>query len=208
MNSLPFLLAAYVGFTHAFETDHLIAVSNIVTQRNNMLLSVKDGLYWGLGHTSTILVIGSIILLGRLTFLSGYFGYLEAGVGLMLLVLGVVRLRQLWERRGGVYEHETDHAHTHGLAYRVGLVHGVAGSGAMALLVMSNLSSAWGGIAYLLIFGLGSVAGMLVAAGLFSLPFSQKLTRNHHLQAALTLVSSLLCVGYGGLILYENLGPH
>ncbi len=208
MNSLPFLLAAYVGFTHAFETDHLIAVSNIVTQRNNMLLSVKDGLYWGLGHTSTILLIGSVILLGRLTFLSGYFGYLEAGVGLMLLVLGAVRLRQLWERRGGLHEPLTDHGHTHGLSYRAGLVHGVAGSGAMALLVMSNLSSAWGGIIYLLIFGLGSVAGMLVAAGLFSLPFSQKLTRNHRLQAALTLISSLLCVGYGGLILYENLGPH
>jgi sulfite exporter TauE/SafE len=125
----------------------------------------------------------------------------------MLLGLGVVRLRQLWERRGGLHEPLTDHEHTHGLAYRVGLVHGVAGSGAMALLVMSNLSSAWGGIAYLLIFGLGSVAGMLVAAGLFSLPFSRSLTRNHRLQAALTLVSSLLCIGYGGLILYENLGP-
>jgi cytochrome c biogenesis protein CcdA len=205
MNLIPFLLAAYVGFTHAFETDHLIAVSNIVTKRNNLLLAVKDGIYWGLGHTSTILLIGTVIIIGKLTFLSEYFGYLEAGVGLMLLILGLVRLRQVRARRSGQPASPPDERRHHHLAYGVGMIHGVAGSGAMALLVMSDIPSAWGSIAYLLIFGIGSIAGMLIASGLFSLPFSRRFTGNYRLQTGLTLISSLLCIGYGLFILYENL---
>ena len=60
--TFPLLFAAVVGFTHAFEADHLVAVSNIVTKRNKILLATKDGLFWGLGHTSTILIIGLILI--------------------------------------------------------------------------------------------------------------------------------------------------
>ena len=72
--SVPFLFAAMIGFTHAFEADHLVAVSNIVTKRDKLLLAVKDGIYWGLGHTSTIFLIGLLIIVGKATFLNGYFG--------------------------------------------------------------------------------------------------------------------------------------
>ena len=60
--SVPLLFAAMIGFTHAFEADHLVAVSNIVTKRDKLLLAVKDGIYWGLGHTSTIFLIGLLSL--------------------------------------------------------------------------------------------------------------------------------------------------
>ena len=203
-SALPLMFAAVVGFGHAFEADHLIAVSNIVTKRDRMALAIKDGIYWGLGHTSTILIIGIIIIIGKATFLNGCFGYLEAIVGLMLIFLGVFRLQKFFPSKdqssGWSDAHENHH-----LAYGVGLIHGLAGSGAMILLVMTEIQSSFNSMVYLLIFGIGSVIGMLVAAGIFSLPFSKKLTNNQTLQSSLIIISSLLCILYGGYVLFENL---
>lgn len=198
--SVPLLFAAVVGFSHAFEADHLVAVSNIVTRRDKLLLAVKDGVYWGLGHTSTILLIGIIIILGKATFLNGYFGYFEAGVGLMLILLGIYRLY----RHHRSTEDTIDHSDSHHLAYGVGLIHGLAGSGAMILLVMSQIQSELNSMIYLLIFGIGSVVGMLVAAGVLGMPFAKAIFRNAQLQSLLILASSILCIGYGGYVFFEN----
>ncbi len=202
--SFPLLFAAVVGFGHAFEADHLVAVGNIVTKRDKLYLAIKDGIYWGLGHTSTIFLIGLIMIIGRATFLNGYFGYFEAGVGLMLIVLGIVRLYQYFrseKRMADLVVAENNHH----LAYGVGLIHGLAGSGAMILLVMTEIQGSFNSMVYLLIFGIGSVIGMLVAAGIFSLPFSKRITNNQGLQLVLVILSSLLCIGYGGYVLVENL---
>lgn len=199
-SSFPLLFAAVVGFGHAFEADHLVAVGNIVTKRNNVSLAVKDGVYWGMGHTSTIFLIGLLMIIGKATFLNDYFGYFEAGVGLMLIVLGIFRLYQFYNKEQSINEENTHH-----LAYGVGLIHGLAGSGAMILLVMTEIQTQFNSMLYLLIFGIGSIVGMLVAAGLFSLPFSKKLVNNQHLQLFLVLISSLLCIGYGAYVVVENL---
>ena len=202
--SLPLLFAAVVGFGHAFEADHLVAVGNIVTKRDRLTLAIKDGIYWGLGHTSTIFLIGIIMIIGKATFLSGYFRYFEAIVGLMLVLLGIFRLYQYFNA-GRKAAELMDSEGNHHLAYGVGLVHGLAGSGAMILLVMTEIQGSFNSMMYLLIFGIGSVVGMLVAAGIFSLPFSKKLTNNQGLQLALIILSSLLCIGYGGYVMFENL---
>lgn len=85
MNAFPLLLTIYAGFAHAFEADHLLAVSNIISRRNSIRLSLKDGIYWGLGHTSTILIIGIWVLLFRVKMSEQYFHYLEGVVGIMLI---------------------------------------------------------------------------------------------------------------------------
>lgn len=204
-STFPLLFAAVVGFTHAFEADHLVAVSNIVTRRDRLIHAVKDGIYWGLGHSSTIFCIGLLIIVGKATFLDGYFGYLEGMVGLMLVGLGVFRIYQLFNNKTGTLLHHHHHEEGYKLAYGVGLIHGLAGSGAMILLVMSEIQGNWNSMIYLLIFGLGSVVGMLIAAGLFSLPFSKKISGKPITQKALTGLSSLLCIGYGCMVMYENL---
>ncbi len=205
--TFPLLFAAVVGFGHAFEADHLVAVSNIVTKRDKLLLAIKDGIFWGLGHTSTIFLIGLIIIVGRMGYSEGYFGYFEAAVGLMLVLLGIYRLRQYFQKKGNYQQLVDQHARHH-LAYGVGLVHGLAGSGAMVLLVMTEMQGAFNSMLYLLIFGVGSVLGMLVAAGIFSLPFSKKWSANYRLQRGLILLSSVLCIGYGGYVLFENLSAN
>lgn len=197
------LFAAVIGFGHAFEADHLVAVSNIVTRRERPLLAIRDGIFWGLGHSSTIFLVGLLIIVGKMTLLSHYLVYFEAVVGLMLITLGIIRLRKLI-----LFYQEpqtlTDDPPHHHLAYGVGLIHGLAGSGAMVLLVMSEIPDSGFSLLYLLIFGLGSVAGMLCAAGALSLPFSQKLAQNLHIKSSLVILSSLLCLGYGSWMLYTH----
>lgn len=202
--SFSLLFAAVVGFGHAFEADHLVAVGNIVTKRDRLKLALKDGIFWGLGHSSTIFLIGIVMIIGKATWLNGYFHYFEAIVGLMLILLGVVRLYQYFSARQNPKQ-LLDSKDTHHLAYGVGLIHGLAGSGVMILLVMTEIQGSFNSLLYLLIFGLGSVLGMLVAAGIFSLPFSKKMTDNKGLQLVLVLLSSLLCIAYGAYVLIENL---
>jgi cytochrome c biogenesis protein CcdA len=224
MFSFPLFLTIYAGFTHAFEADHLLAVSNIVSQRNNIWSSMKDGIFWGLGHASTICAIGILMILFKVGISEHYFHYFETIVGVMLIALAIYRLVKFFrsnkivihahghEHAEGKHKHlhvhvghAHEHHHTHSLAYGVGLVHGLAGSGALILIAMAQMKSAVDGLTYLVIFGGGCIIGMLVAAGLFSIPFSKKIIQARTLQSILIIVTSLLCFIYGGKVIYENL---
>lgn len=201
---IPLFFAAVVGFQHAFEADHLVAVSSIVSKRNNTFLAVKDGIFWGLGHTSTILLIGLLILVGKIVMPEQVFSYLEACVGVMLVVLGLYRLFKFFKYKNN-HIHLIDESENHHLAYSVGMIHGLAGSGAMILLVMTEIKGTFNSILYLLIFGFGSIVGMLIAAGFFSLPFSKRFTNNELIQIILILISATLCIILGCFVIYENI---
>lgn len=206
---LPFLLALGVGFAHAFEADHLVAVSNIVTRRNNIRLALKDGVFWGLGHTSTILIVGSMFMLGKFTLREADFRLLEAGVGVMLMTLGSVRLYKLVTPPSLILAHSQNtqqphEGHAHGLAYGVGLIHGLAGSGALILSVLTQIKGTGAGLLYLTLFGVGSIVGMMVAAGVFSVPFSIRLLTNPMVRTTLVVLSSIVCIGLGATVVYEN----
>jgi hypothetical protein len=203
----PFFFALTLGFAHAFETDHLVAVGNLVTRRPHWWLAIKDGIFWGLGHTSTVFLIGGLIILGKVTFPDeSVFHRLEAGVGGMLVMLGLWRMLKIRQLRSENHTHTLhDHSHTHKLAYGVGLVHGLAGSGGLVLLAMTKMPDSFKSMLFLLVFGVGSVGGMLVAAGIFSLPFSRKIIGDVRLQIGLAVLSSVLCIGFGSMIIYQNL---
>ncbi|MBC8084696.1 MAG: urease accessory protein [Hymenobacter sp.] len=194
---LPILFASVAGAGHAFEPDHLLAVSSLVARRDSMRLALKDGLYWGLGHTTMLALVGSVILLSRATFLQS--GYFEAAVGLMLVGLGLSRLagrEPLGRRfRAGV---------GHRVAYTVGLVHGLAGSGALVLLVLTEIRSPLLGVLYLLVFGGGSILGMFGVAGLLSIPYTPRMRLSARLRLVTGVVSSVACIAYGGWMVYVN----
>lgn len=210
MISIPLILTLYAGFTHAFETDHLLAVSNIVTNRNKTIKALKDGFYWGLGHSSTILIIGVLVLLMKFNIKTSIFRFFEAVVGALLIILGTYRIIQWYKRKQNparlhVHKDGTTHNSSHLPAFLIGLVHGLAGSGALLLIVIGKSISIESGLAYLVLFGIGSVSGMILAAGTFSLPFSRKILASTNLQTLLIFVSSILCIGYGSLVIVENL---
>ena len=92
---LKLFLTIYAGLEHAFEADHLLAVSNLVTHRNDIKQSIKDGIFWGIGHTSTIFFVGILMILFKFQISPDIFKYFEASVGVMLILLGTYRIFKL-----------------------------------------------------------------------------------------------------------------
>jgi uncharacterized membrane protein YkgB len=225
MGQLPLiallLYALYEGLLHAFEADHILAVTNIVSQRTKVFPALKDGVFWGLGHTSTIFLIGILMILFKVNIPDHSFSYFEAAVGLMLILVASYRF-YIFLRDEQTFFHTHHHEHAganqqphvhvhlkgknlHKTSYGIGIVHGLAGSGALVVLVMTQIETIGNSLLYLLIFGIGSIVGMTIVAGVFSIPFSKKLMNSKVLRTALVLLSSVLCFAYGCYVMYENL---
>src|SRR6202795_4967679 len=92
------LLGFFFGMRHATDPDHVIAVTTIVTRERSMLHAALIGALWGLGHTVTILAVGSAIILFKLTIPPRLGLSMELSVGLMLILLGVLNLTGLMRR--------------------------------------------------------------------------------------------------------------
>lgn len=202
--TIPALLfAAVVGFNHAFEADHVLAVGNLANKRSSFLAAIKDGLFWGLGHTSMILVVGCIIIIGKLTLNIATFDYLEILVGITLITLGVYRLIKINSKS---LPHLKMDKRGNKLAYSIGLIHGLAGSGAVVLIAMSEIESSALSIIYMLLFGAGSILGMVIVAILFKIPMTSKTRVNSKVQVAFLWLSGLLCIGYGVFMIFKFTG--
>jgi high-affinity nickel permease len=195
------LLGLVTGLRHSMEADHVAAVSTIVTTtgRKNLRRAPLLGIMWGLGHTATLFAAGLVVLLLAITIPEKVSARLEFGVGVMLIFLGVTALtgfntgkflRGLVGRnRRHVHDHEHLHSdiglvHSHEHSHRdehrhghksliVGMIHGMAGSGALMLVVLSTISSIPLGLAYIAIFGAGSVASMAAMSALIGLPLAR-----------------------------------
>lgn len=202
--TLPTLLfAAIVGFNHAFEADHVLAVGNIANRRTTFLEAVRDGLFWGLGHTSTILLVGCIIILGKLTLNIGSFEYLEVVVGVTLVALGIFRIGKLRKVNQKIAKPTPADSK---LAYSIGLIHGLAGSGAVVLIAMSEIESSSLSIVYILLFGAGSILGMIIVAMLFKIPIGSRSGVSIKIQNSFIMLSGILCIGYGLFMIYSFSG--
>ena len=190
-------LGFLLGMQHALEADHIAAVSSIATRRSHVTDIVKHGLTWGLGHTLTLFAFaGAAILLGR-AIPETIARPMETAVGVMLIVLGAHVLWRLWRDRVHFHKHghgdgtahfhahshagetaphvRTAHAHEHGFRWRtllVGLMHGMAGSAALLVLAVSQASSSAVGLAYVALFGIGSMIGMGALSTLIAVPLA------------------------------------
>lgn len=177
-------VGAALGARHAFEPDHLAAVSTMVSERPRPRQAALLGALWGLGHTAALAIIGLALVAARTELSPRIEAGLELVVAVMLVVLGargiVLALRE--GTRGEPHAHHHGaHAHTHSgptghvhvgaraLALRpllVGLVHGAAGSGGLAALAMAEMSTTTTAAVYVLLFGLGSMLGMAAVSAL------------------------------------------
>jgi cytochrome c biogenesis protein CcdA len=190
-------LGFLLGMQHALEADHIAAVSSIAARRSHVADIVKHGLTWGLGHTLTLFVFaGAAILLGR-AIPETIARPMETAVGVMLIVLGAHVLWRLRRDRVHFHKHghgdgtahfhahshagetaphvRTAHAHEHGFRWRtllVGLMHGMAGSAALLVLAVSQASSSAVGLAYVALFGIGSMIGMGALSTLIAVPLA------------------------------------
>lgn len=200
--ALPLALALGLvsGFRHAFEPDHVVAVSTLVDGERRIGRSVRLGLSWGAGHTTTLVLGVLLIGLLKLPVSEHALGWFELPVGVMLVGLGV------WTLRDAVWPRERAEARVHAVrregwaGYAVGLVHGMAGSGALLLLVAAALPTLAAGIGYALLYGLGSILGMAAVTMALALPLRAARTRPALFRGMIGLAGGL-SVALGGTLL-------
>jgi ABC-type nickel/cobalt efflux system permease component RcnA len=216
------------GLKHATEIDHVVAVSTVVSEHRNVWRSALVGALWGAGHSVSLVVVGVIVLVFRIAVPQSVASWLEFGVGLMIITLGVLTLTRVLRRRSDVHlhrhshdgeshvhihfhEYETAHgnsasphsSHSHAISKLglkplvIGAMHGLAGSAALSLLVLTQVPSMSLGLVYLGVFGLGSTAGMMLMSGLIGLPFALSGHRLSGVSNGLQTAAGVLSVAFG-----------
>ena len=196
----PFLIiiaGLAIGLLHAFEPDHLSSVSTQLLKNNNKandskksslksltVISSLRGMFWGMGHTSSIILIGLLIAGLSLNIPENFFISAEVLVGFMLIALGIFTFtnKSIFKQKhlhphthpNGIshthsHTHNTNHKHGH-KSYIIGCIHGIAGSGVLVALVASTMNGFEMMVYFLILFGVGSIIGMTVASGVMGLP--------------------------------------
>jgi nitrile hydratase accessory protein len=169
-------LGSLLGMQHAFEPDHLAAVSTLMTGERTSAKAAWLGACWGLGHTLTLLAAGTALVMLRAEMPAQATMAFELGVVLLLIGFGA---RAIYQAACGVLPRRT-HTHAKPATSRpididrwtlarpllVGAVHGLAGSGTLTALVVATLPSTATRLGYLATFGIGSTLGMVALSGL------------------------------------------
>jgi nickel/cobalt exporter len=225
------LLGLFLGMRHSTDPDHVVAVSTIASRERSVGQGALIGMLWGVGHTLTIFVVGSAIILFGLVIPPRVGLSMEFSVALMLILLGVLNLtgalRWLSARFsppnfGDARENinlkitgnkaqgnPLDRLMSRYGSYQVfrplviGLVHGLAGSAAVALLVLSTIRSPLWAIAYLLVFGFGTIIGMMLMTSAMAIPVAYT---GKHFEAAgryLSPISGIVSTGFGLFLVYQ-----
>jgi len=205
---------------HSTDPDHVVAVSTIVCKQRSVRGAALIGTIWGLGHTLTIFAVGSLIILFGVVIPPRLGLSMEFSVALMLILLGVLNLTGVMQRVTARFSHhhppvalpsETFYGSTvgrHG-AYQmvrplvIGIVHGLAGSAAVALLVLSTIRSPLWATVYLLIFGAGTMVGMMLMTAAMAVPLAFAGSRFGQLSRYLGIASGVVSVCFGMFLVYQ-----
>jgi ABC-type nickel/cobalt efflux system permease component RcnA len=214
-----------LGIRHAFDADHIVAVSTIASRTGNLFKAAMSGLYWGIGHTLTLFVIGMVFISLKIAIPEKVALSMEMLVGIMLVVLGWTTFTTFMKKKvhAHVHQHEGEkeehiHFHSHAVneehqhehvsnperkSFFVGMVHGLAGSGALILLLMASMQSVAEAAIYITFFGAGTILGMILFAIVIGLPFVILAKHTVHLEKRLGMVTGVLSVLFGLFFIYE-----
>lgn len=212
------LLGFVLGMRHATDADHVVAVTNIVSQQSSVRSAAWTGIVWGIGHSLTVLVVGGAIVAFGLVVSERLGQSLELSVAVMLIVLGLMNLNAAFGWFGDARATERRHANKNarlerwlgsfrpGRALRpllIGVVHGLAGSAAVALLVLPLIHTTAGAIAYLLIFGAGTIAGMMLITAAIALPVRYAAARSAGWHRQLGGLAGAASFCFGAFLVYQ-----
>ena len=211
MSPLALLVFGFaMGMRHATEADHVVALSTILSRERSLRAAAPIGLSWGLGHTLTVGAVGTVILACGLIIPPRLGLFAEMAVAVMLVALGLYNLRAPWPSHGNAHgdEHAQAHARVNAVRWSprslaVGMVHGLAGSAAVALLALSAVHSVTWGIIYLVIFGAGTIAGMMLVTTAMAIPLLASAQRFARWQRGLVWLTGLGSVAFGLFLLYD-----
>jgi ABC-type nickel/cobalt efflux system permease component RcnA len=218
------VLGLFLGMRHSTDPDHVVAVSTIVSRQKSIRSSATIGLLWGIGHTVTIFLVGSAIIIFGVVIPPRLGLSMEFCVALMLILLGVLNLTGVmrWitecltpgkrvsvRSQPGRIELFFDRAIGNLGLYQtirplvVGLVHGLAGSAAVALLVLSTIKSPLWSTAYLLVFGFGTMLGMMLMTAAISMPLVYTGKKFFRINRHLIAISGFASMAFGIFLVYH-----
>jgi len=231
MFSLLFL-GLLLGMRHALEADHVAALASLTSDNQSIKDTIKHGAVWGLGHTITLFIFGSMMLLIGSTISEQLVHALELSVGIMLIVLGLDVLHKLIKQRihFHLHRHENEqhfhahshageqhqahnphkHQHAHGRAFPiralfVGLMHGMAGSAALIVLTLQTVSSTTQGFLYILFFGIGSILGMAALSAIIAIPLRHSARGLTWMHNGFQGAIGLVTIGIGARLMLDNI---
>jgi high-affinity nickel permease len=223
-------LGFFLGMRHATDSDHIVAVTTIVSREKSIRAASLVGALWGVGHTLTILLVGGAIVLFGIVFPPRVGLTMELSVAIMLVVLGAMNvasfgreMRKLQGAPAGAVTlpsavHGEGDVHRHWSLGRltrvvgfsaalrsvvVGTVHGLAGSAAVALLVLTTIRDSRWALLYLFLFGLGTIAGMMLITSAIAVPLVHTARRFPNWKRHIGWVTGILSVGFGLLLVYQ-----
>lgn len=199
-------LGFILGIKHSIEPDHVIAVSTIASKSKKLWRSTLAGVYWGIGHTITLFIVGMIMIFMKGQLSDTWTMTLEFLVGIMLVYLGITSMF-VYKKYSNHQEHDTVEPEKASFlkSMIIGAVHGIAGSAAMVLLTMSTVSTVWEGAVYILIFGVGTIVGMLCITTIIGIPFVMSTKKSVGLNRLLTQMAGTVSFVFGIYYMY-NLG--
>lgn len=216
-------LGFVLGLRHALDADHIVAVSTVLAERPSLRASSVVGFFWGLGHTLMLLLVGVCVLALRVSIPEFLATVFEFFIGIMLIMLGLSLARRLYREGWHLHAHEhggqrhshlhrharhQGHAHAHWFqeARRpllIGMAHGLAGSAALLLIIVSAAATFAQGVGYILVFGVGSIMGMIAVGTAISLPFVLSLSIGRGAFIAVQGLASLGSIGLGLLMMWR-----
>lgn len=224
-------LGLLIGMQHALEADHVAAVSAIAARQSSARKIISHGALWGIGHTLTLMgVAGGALMLG-LEISDEMAGWLEAGVGVVLVLLGGQLLVTLIRERihFHLHRHDNDHVHFHAhshageteshdkvlhdhehptkLPYRtllIGMIHGMAGSAALLVLTAQTVQSPIVGFGYVVLFGIGSVFGMAVLSAVIAIPMTYTARALTWANRSIQGVVAVWTLALGSYVIYHS----
>jgi len=224
-------LGLILGMRHSTDADHVVAISTIVTRQRSIRGAALIGSVWGLGHTITIFIVGSLIILFGVEIPPRVGLSMEFSVAIMLILLGVLNLTGVMQRitnyftpRSFSRRAETNVAEPNDSTAKqglfvnpvgglgvyqcvrplvIGLVHGLAGSAAVALLVLSTIHNPYWATGYLIIFGIGTMIGMMLMTAAMAVPLTFAGDRFKQLSRYLGMASGMVSLCFGSFLVYQ-----
>jgi high-affinity nickel-transport protein len=193
-STLSILVLGFVlGMRHATDADHVVAVTTIVSRQPSLSRASMIGALWGLGHTATILLVGGAIVVFRFTIPPRMGLAMEFVVALMLILLGALNLSGRTHRA----------LHSAMRPLLVGFVHGLAGSAFVAMLVLTAIPKPVWGMAYLLVFGVGTIGGMMLVTLAIATPSALTARRFGNVQRYLRVASGVASIAFGLFLAHQ-----
>lgn len=209
-------LSLALGFKHSYDSDHLIAVSNILRKIDSVKSSIKIGFSWAIGHMITAAIITTALFIFKESFLDSVLPHFEKIAGAILIMLGALSLKSFFSFHSHGHSHGSivhshphihlkrhgDIKHSHIHMFGIGIVHGLASNDELLMIFAASLAvtSLAGLIAALGFFSLGVVLGMVLFAIIFSYPMIK--LHSNKIYKFISLGTGSVGILYGTLMLF------